>query len=155
MRDRHTYERSRVINRIRLLMGAGWWMQMLEQLHPSDTVFDMRERADGCRCIHPSCMYQIAVSFYVVNCHPHHRCATRVGQRERRSRCRDRSTGEDSHPEVSTHQSRRVCACAYRCLHVLAIGRGREHVACHDDVVLQASHRHSSLTCSSLCSPAL
>ena len=100
-------------------------------------------------------MYQIAVSFYVVNCHPHHRCATRVGQRERRSRCRDRSTGEDSHPEVSTHQSRRVCACAYRCLHVLAIGRGREHVACHDDVVLQASHRHSSLTCSSLCSPAL
>ena len=54
MRDRHTYERSRVINRIRLLMGAGWWMQMLEQLHPSDTVFDMRERADGCRCIHPS-----------------------------------------------------------------------------------------------------
>ena len=34
-----------------------------------------------------------------------------------------------------------------------SLGRGREHVACH--VVLQASHRHWKLSCSSLCSPAL
>ena len=31
-------------------------------------------------------MYQMAVSFYVVSCHPHHHRATRVGRRERRSR---------------------------------------------------------------------
>ena len=53
---------------------------------------------------------------------------------------------------------RRVCACACRRLHVLAtcwlqLREGREHVACH--VVLQASHRHWKLSCSSLCSPAL